>query len=464
MKKIIAIVLLVVMMISVFALAVSAEMLSSRSGQAVRSLVVLGDSISTGYGLEGTIYTRASYANAVAAALGLSADKGYVNYAVDGYTSEDILALAKKKSSEVAGADLILLTCGGNDVLGKMLGIALSVTGSTTLTQAAMAMMMSPDVYAAKLYSAENLAVVSDALTQYRTNLTSLVSYLRKTAPKARIVFLTQYNPLSGVSFAPALDSYAEDVLGRLNTIMADVATAGNCETVDTHAVMVGKGLELSNIMISDIHPNAKGHAAIAEMVKTYLNIPESAETEDTTVITTATTTKATTTKATTTKATTTKATTTKATTTKATTTKATTTAGPVVTTTSPIITTTVTTTVTTTKATTTAAPVVTTTQPVMTTTLPSATTTTQATTTAVLEVNTETTTATTQSTPVSSEATTTHATSESTAADTTVKDETPKDPPKKGISTPVLIGIILFVVGVGAGTGIALYCNNRYY
>ena len=109
----------------------------SAQNDAVDSLVVLGDSISTGYGLNGELYTRASYSNLVASALGLSAGNGYINYAVDGYTSAQILQKAKDNQATVVAADLIIMTNGGNDVLSKMLMIAMKVVISTGLASIA---------------------------------------------------------------------------------------------------------------------------------------------------------------------------------------------------------------------------------------------------------------------------------------------------------------------------------------
>ena len=57
-------------------------------------MLALGDSITTGYGLDGEApYDCASYANLVAESLGLEAKKSYVNRAVDGATSKDLLKL-----------------------------------------------------------------------------------------------------------------------------------------------------------------------------------------------------------------------------------------------------------------------------------------------------------------------------------------------------------------------------------
>ena len=406
MKKVLSLLLILTMTVSLFSLAVSALLTSNRSE--VQSMVVFGDSISTGYGLEGNVSTRASYANLVAEALDLRQGNGYVNYAVDGYTSKDIYNTVQRQSAAVAGADLILLTCGGNDILRHAISIAVSVSGAhtTNLVQIAMTILQMPEEQVnAALHSEANEQIISNALNEYRTNMESLVTYLKATAPDARVIFLTQYNPLSGIPFGTVLDLYAEEVIGRLNTIMVEVAKAGGCEIVDTHAVMVKRGLELSNILASDIHPNAAGHAEMAKMVKTYLGIPEQAVEQTTTL--------------------------------------------PTVTTTEPVMTTTLPVTEATTATTS-----VTTAQVTYATTT-SATTQTAASTTAVLEV------------PVDTSGTVTESTSDSQAAVTTSEEISSEEPTQSDTEQDstapwvVVVGASLLLVGIG-GTVLAFVLRKK--
>jgi lysophospholipase L1-like esterase len=406
MKKVLSLLLILTMTVSLFSLAVSALLTSNRNE--VQSMVVFGDSISTGYGLEGDVSTRASYANLVAEALDLRQGNGYVNYAVDGYTSKDIYNTVQQQSAAVADADLILLTCGGNDILKHAISIAISVSGvnTTDLIKIAMTILQMPaEQVNAALHSEANEQIISKALNEYRTNMESLVTYLKATAPDARVIFLTQYNPLSGIPFGTVLDLYAEEVIGRLNTIMSEVAEAGGCEIVDTHAVMVKRGLELSNILASDIHPNAAGHAEMAKMVKTYLGIPEQAVEQTTTL--------------------------------------------PTVTTTEPVMTTTLPVTEATTATTS-----VTTAQVTYATTT-SATTQTAASTTAVLEV------------PVDTSGTVTESTSDSQASVTTSEEISSEEPTQSDTEQDstapwvVVVGASLLLVGIG-GTVLAFVLRKK--
>ena len=77
--------------------------------------LALGDSITTGYGLAAS---EKGFAKLIAEKNGYK----LVNRAVNGATTADVLALLEQQSvlNTVAKADLITLTCGGNDLMGLL--------------------------------------------------------------------------------------------------------------------------------------------------------------------------------------------------------------------------------------------------------------------------------------------------------------------------------------------------------
>ena len=79
------------------------------------NLLVLGDSISTGYGLPGDVSTRQNYSNLLAKKIAADSVK---NYAVDGATSSDLLSLLTSNAKLLQDKDLILMSIGGNDLSG----------------------------------------------------------------------------------------------------------------------------------------------------------------------------------------------------------------------------------------------------------------------------------------------------------------------------------------------------------
>ena len=95
-------------------------------------MLALGDSITTGYGLDGEApYDCESYANIVAQSLGLDARSSYVNRAVDGATSKDLLNILPDLENYLGYSDLIVVTIGGNDLLQSVSIIASAVAGKS---------------------------------------------------------------------------------------------------------------------------------------------------------------------------------------------------------------------------------------------------------------------------------------------------------------------------------------------
>lgn len=102
--------------------AFAALSVSASAEKKYESMLVVGDSISTGYGLEnytpgGSPYECRSYCNILAESLELKGGESYINRAVNGYTSSDLLALIPSLKEQVAKSDLVVISIGGNDLL-----------------------------------------------------------------------------------------------------------------------------------------------------------------------------------------------------------------------------------------------------------------------------------------------------------------------------------------------------------
>ena len=90
--------------------------------------------------MDSTPYTCDSYANIVAEALGLKGGETYINKAVNGATSSDLLQTLPDLSRQLDYADLIVVTIGGNDLLSIVPAIASQIAGkSITSFEQAMA-------------------------------------------------------------------------------------------------------------------------------------------------------------------------------------------------------------------------------------------------------------------------------------------------------------------------------------
>ena len=252
--------------------------------------LALGDSISAGYGLTDK---EARYTEIVAQHAGYM----LINRAVNGNTAVGILEQLKDPAvaADVARADVITITCGGNDLLAALLdSIAAiynaSVPSETPLTtwdvlyilndsssprQRALllatliALEGNPDMGITPFPQSAELA---QSLADYRQNLTTLLSLLRQINPDARVILATQYSPyrhFSGlyITLNTAMDAGAQ----LLNAVILECAAALNCETADVYTAFCGREAELMNAsmnpLILDFHPNAAGHEVIAQCV-----------------------------------------------------------------------------------------------------------------------------------------------------------------------------------------------------
>ena len=169
-------------------------------------MLALGDSITTGYGLDGyddlNPYDCASYTNTVAEALGLEAKNSYVNKAVNGATSADLLKLLPDVENYLGYADLIVVTIGGNDLLGAVPIVATAIAGkSITSLEGSIDVLSNatPAQFAALSNNTGFQTKMGAVLTKYAENLASAAAIIKQNAPTARVIFIKQYNPMKNV-------------------------------------------------------------------------------------------------------------------------------------------------------------------------------------------------------------------------------------------------------------------------
>lgn len=289
--------------------------------------LIFGDSITTGYGLADKTMR---FATLVSNKLGIAER----NYGVDGATSADLLAKingSEEIKRNIAGAEFISVSIGGNDLLDKYKYILPQALG---------------------LDVTDHSAEIDATYAAFDENLRAIFSAIREQNHDCKVYIQTLYNPYGDLT---VMDRYnagtlLDPYIVRLNNIIRTRAAEKNCAVVDVAAALNGNKAcfsTASNISAQDIwalmngtldytkfdfHPSAVGHAEIAKLLERHIaaDYPQFSESETTTsaTATTATTTATTTTTtATTATATTTaEATTTEATTAETTTTTATTT------------------------------------------------------------------------------------------------------------------------------------------
>lgn len=253
------------------------------------SMLVLGDSITTGYGLDNytpgaSPYECQSYANLLAASLGLMAKTTYINRAVNGYTSGDVRALLPTLRSIAEESDLIILSVGGNDLLHHIFTIASAVSGTTVSDyDKAIPALVAADASAFSALSSniELMTSIAKSLTECAANLDWITATLRQYNPTARIIFLEQYNPLA-LGASPiaatigdlpaklnAVSAFVSPFLDRINQSIREAVAKNGCESADVPSVINPDPASLTNILKMDIHPNAAGHKAIFDLLST---------------------------------------------------------------------------------------------------------------------------------------------------------------------------------------------------
>lgn len=262
-----------------------------------KSYVALGDSISSGYGLEDDTL---SFTQQVAQDNGLE----LTNLAQDGETSASLLDKLQtdRVSTAVAQADFITITVGGNDLMNALYAY---LTGEYNQSNSA-APTTEEDIKSAVMGGDMELVtfalgVVSEfpsseqaaqALHDVRAHLTQLVVDIRTENPQAQLVLVEQYDPYGHLvkklcrnplfaSSAQTLYATLGEVVTGLNEIIDTVGQQQGCPVAEVYEAFESARENPCNASVSltmklnlDFHPNAYGHTLIAQQVSPLLAAP----------------------------------------------------------------------------------------------------------------------------------------------------------------------------------------------
>ncbi len=239
------------------------------------TVLVLGDSISTGYGLSDT---DNSYASLVADYYGATC----VNYAQDGLKAEELKVKLENGDydTELSKADYVLISIGGNDVLAPALEIIQKVTkeyGYEVDSYKNVKELLSA-------FSSKDQAMVDKVIEELGNNVfpkkvsrdyvKPCIKYVSEHT-NGKVVFQTVYNPFSvntsSSEWAPyknRLDNINTKMDMYCNTMKKYYVEAAdennNAQLLDSYANFAGHGETLTNIESIDIHPNQAGHLYLA--------------------------------------------------------------------------------------------------------------------------------------------------------------------------------------------------------
>lgn len=263
---------------------------AATSSTHTKRYVALGDSISSGYGLE---YETEKFTQQVANAN----DFSLTSLAQNGETSGTLLERLDDPAvtSVVAQADIITITIGGNDLLNALYGYLAEqydechADKPTTVEEMKSAIMggdASMLAFALGVVQGfSNSEQEQTALSQFTSNLTQVVGQIQAENPEGWVVLANQYNPYSylvkELSKYPLIGAGARSIsqvfevgVRGLNTAISSVGEQMGCTVVDVYAVFEDAQENPCNADFSavmklnlDFHPNAYGHSLIAQAV-----------------------------------------------------------------------------------------------------------------------------------------------------------------------------------------------------
>lgn len=250
-----------------------------------KTYLALGDSITTGYA-PGNKTVETPFANQVAEKNGYT----LVNKAQNGETTASLLQKLDAKEIDVAGADLITISIGGNDLLqalAEAAAAASTAAGTETTAEQVLAMLAGGAVDAAAFQSMVTALsgltaskAVTDALANAAKNLGTILTSLKSANPTAQVILLNQYNPYGQIDNAlvAALVDAADLAVKALNTSLAVVAKAAGVTVADVYSAFDAVEETPCNAFFTDttafdidVHPNQTGHDLIAAALNDLL-------------------------------------------------------------------------------------------------------------------------------------------------------------------------------------------------
>lgn len=269
------------------------------AGNEVTTILSIGDSITTGYGL--------ADANTESFTAQIAAKEGYrvVNKAIDGNTASGItqqLNTGLITDEEIQSADIITITCGGNDMMAllyskiaeawnlqypedPMTALQVPVELSNPASSRRLNLMM---LTLNLMNSNHDMYLMNDsafvaALTYFAAALNGIVSTLHSKNADAQIIVATQYNPyvnfkntkyMNFVNLDPIYSGMEAGVTALNMVILANAKNSGYTVADVKAAFDAYTGSDslynASPLTLNvDFHPTKFGHRILAD---TFLN------------------------------------------------------------------------------------------------------------------------------------------------------------------------------------------------
>lgn len=252
------------------------------------SYLALGDSITTGYA-PGNTTVSSPFAGQVQAMGGYAS---LTNRAAEGETTQTLKDRLPGLGGDIAGASLITITIGGNDLMNALYGYlvdsynAKNPTKPITLESLKAALMDLSQLgnqlmlmgVISYIGGFDGSSAETAALDTFEANLGGIIDQIRRENPSAPIVIATQYNPYRHITDQSAQGIVAAFETGvvHLNERLTKVAGEKGLLVADVYTAFRDDGGQLTNAAFSmsdlqnaslDFHPNQAGHNKIAAVI-----------------------------------------------------------------------------------------------------------------------------------------------------------------------------------------------------
>ena len=208
-------------------------------------MLFLGDSIAAGYGLDGYTptdnYNCRSYSNILKekyeAELMNECGHIMINKSVSGYTSDDLIKQIEsgELDSDLKDSDAVVVSIGGNDLLGIML----ELLGSLGISDSGSFDTGSLDIFGAAASFLTMDGDVNKALEKFDENIKIISAELLKRT-EGTVYIQTLYDPLEYFEKFKMVTEFSDEKIGKLNSIISGNAASGYT-VIDVAADFKGK-------------------------------------------------------------------------------------------------------------------------------------------------------------------------------------------------------------------------------
>lgn len=257
--------------------------------------VVLGDSISTGYGL-------AEGERSFAVQLAEEHNFHMTVLAEDGATSEDLYEVVLNPLNEdtFLNADVITVTIGGNDMMDALYGYLAEQYNAVYApdpawtgddVKYAIINTQNPNYSDLLNFVVSNISGFSSSgQAQVKAqeavyNLSAALAQLKNLNPDATVIVANQYHPYAYAATeavgiwalaAPTIVQAFQGGIDLLNMGLGAVAQNYGCAVADAYTAFSGAvqnpcNASFAGILDLDFHPNAYGHTLMAEAFEPYI-------------------------------------------------------------------------------------------------------------------------------------------------------------------------------------------------